>query len=384
MWKSAPFSLTSGDSRTQKHDLPSQVSPPLPECLLALNERPDTRLDTVRMAISRKNATGPHGKSAPSCASGPDTKGLHEVLRHLAGMRNIVQAIRNLALVDVPVLIEGETGTEIDFVAHEIHNLSSRRAHPFILASCAGITESGSASQFWGSENRTSIAQVQDNLSVFEQAQGGTVFLEEVHDIPFRQQAQLARMIRTHEITLAGQAQPRRVNVRLICGTRFNLVQEAAAGGFNSDLLYKIRVGQIRLPPLRERPIDIFPLTQFYLRQCPLRPDRPLPSLSDEATGAMLAYPWPGNLTELQSAIEFAALRCKGSTIIADDLPDEILAVAKGVKPTAGDPVQTERKRLQAAMQAAKGNRTLAARILGISRATLYRRLKYLGIATRR
>lgn len=335
------------------------------------------------MVTPERNAARLHAGMNAHRAVLPETAGLDVLLRDLPGMQAVLQTIRGVATVDVPVLIEGETGTGVDFAAHELHTLSPRHLHPFIMVPCSGVPEAGLASQFWGHERRPAGEPPEQHPGLFESAEGGTVFLEEVRDLPHSLQIQLARMLKTHEITPIGGSQPRRVNVRLICATRFNLVQEAAADRFHPDLLYKIRVAQIRLPPLRERLVDIPPLTTFYLRQCRLMPDRLLPGLSDEAMGILLGYSWPGNMMELQNAIEFAVLRCAGSMITATDLPVEICSSGKTNTSFAADTVQSEKDRFQAAMAAAKGNRTLAARLLGISRATLYRRLRGLGFAVR-
>ena len=333
------------------------------------------------MAMPEENATCPPDGMDAFHSVLPEPAGLEALLRNLPGMQPVMQTIRDLAMVDVPVLIEGEAGAGVDFVGHEVHILSPRRLQPFMIVSCSGVPESSLASQIWGYDRGSGTRAMEEHPGLFELADGGTVFFDEIHDLPYSLQIQLARMMKTCEVTRIGQTQPRPVNVRLICATKHNLVREAAEGRFHPDLLYKVRVTQVRLPPLRERLVDIAPLSAHYLRQCRLRPDKPLPGLGDEAMGILLAYSWPGNMTELQSAIEFAALRCTGRTITAEDLPQEIRATA--ATPFTAGPGQSERDRFQAAMDAAKGNRTLAARLLGISRATLYRRLKELGIATR-
>ncbi|HOW69734.1 MAG TPA: sigma 54-interacting transcriptional regulator [Phycisphaerae bacterium] len=323
----------------------------------------------------------PLGGSNPGLAGVPETGELDDVLRSLPGMQTVIQTIRDLAGLEVPVLIQGEPGAGVDFVAREIHSLSQRRLRPFSVVSCAGVSESNLASQLWGYDKGAFPGATVDHLGLFELADGGTVSFEEVRDIPFGLQIQLARLIRTGEIARIAQSQSRRVNVRLIFGTEFNLVQETASGRVYADLLYRIRVAQIQLPPLRERLGDVAPLATFCLHQSRLLPDKPLPNLSDEAMGVLLRYSWPGNMTELQSTIQFAALRCRGSTITAADLPREI-RVTRGT-PRPPSPAKEEKERFRAAMGAAKGNRTLAARLLGISRATLYRRLKELGVGTR-
>ncbi len=325
--------------------------------------------------------TGPRaGGCSDVMRSGPaDADNADELLRGLPGMRAVMAAIRDLARLDVPVLIEGEPGTGVEFVAQEIHRLSPRSSGPFYTVSCAAMAEPTLRSQLWGYARGAFADTVEDRPGVFELAEGGTVFIEEVRDIPGSLQVLLARMLKTHAVTRLGESVPRHVNARLICATQYNLIQEAAEGRVALDLLYKIRVAQISVAPLRERRVDIPLLTAFHLRKSRLMPEKPIPGVSDEAMRLLLDYSWPGNLTELQSAIEFAALRCAGPALAPADLPAEI--VSPGLTgPLSARPGQTEKDRYLAAMAAAKGNRTVAARLLGVSRATLYRRLKELKI----
>ncbi len=335
------------------------------------------------MANSDENATPfPSGTDRlRSDLSG--TGELNDLLRGLPGMQSVMESIRNLAGVDVPVLIEGEPGTAVDFVAQEIHGLSPRRHQPFIVVPWAALPESALANRFFGYEPRAVTSATESQAGLFESADGGTVFFEEIRDVPYGFQIQLARVLKTQEINRIGHSRPQRVSIRFICATRFNLVHAVAEGRFHDDLLYRIRVAHISLPPLREQLIDIPSITAFHLRQCRLLPDKPPPVLSDEAMGMLLGYQWPGNMTELQSVIESAALRCVGSVITPADFPQEIRTSGMVCTAPCSGAVQTPKGRFQAAMAASRGNRTLAARLLGISRATLYRRLKEFGIPVR-
>ncbi len=341
-----------------------------------------TTRGTGQMATREANAGHLDGSGGDRGTPPSEASGLNDLLRSLPGMRRIVERIRNLAELDVPILIEGEPGTGVEFVAQEIHVLSHRRDQPFVSIPCVAVPELTLATQLWGYGRGFTATTTEDHPGLLESADGGTVFFDEIRDVPHNLQVRLTRMMKTHEITRLGQSQSRRVNVRVICATKFNLMQEAAEGHFLADLLYLIRVAQIRVPPLRERAVDVPPLIAFFLAQSRRLPDKPSASLSDEAMRMLLAYSWPGNIAELQSAIEFAALSCTGRTIASGDLPLEIRAF--GTKVTLPvSPEQTEKDRFLAAIGAASGNRTRAARMLGISRATLYRRLKDLGIPTR-
>lgn len=287
-----------------------------------------------------------------------------------------MERVRALAGLDVPILIEGEAGTGVEFVAREIHALSPRRGERFVAISCIGVPHAALNGLLLG--HAPLKDEPEDRPGLFESAEGGTVFIEEICDVPLDLQLKLVRMLNTREVNRIGDSRPRRVNVRLICGTHFDLNRAAGEGRLRPDLLYKIRVAQVRLPALRERVEDLPPLIAYFLHESRLIPDHPPPSLSDEAMGLLLAHDWPGNMLELQSAIEYAVLHCGGALISKAGLPPEL----RGSGPRSS-PEQSERARFETALRTARNNRTQAARLLGISRATLYRRLKELGITER-
>jgi DNA-binding NtrC family response regulator len=186
-------------------------------------------------------------------------------------------------------------------------------------------------------------------------------------------------MLQEREIIRLGEARPRRIDVRIVAATHRNLQKEVDKGTFRADLLYRIRVARIDLPGLRERRQDIPLLTGAFLARCRMEMDKPVQEVSHEAMRRLLDYAWPGNVRELKSAIEFAVIRCRGAVILAEDLPPELLPGA-ALRVDVHEGPYDDKQRLLAALEQVRGNRTAAARLLGMSRATFYRRLAHLDI----
>jgi DNA-binding NtrC family response regulator len=278
------------------------------------------------------------------------------------------------------VLIEGETGTGKELVARAIHFSSRRKHNPFIALNCAGLTDSLLGSQLFGHRRGAFTGAVEDHKGLFQAADGGTLFLDEVGDIPANVQTSLLRVLQEREVVRLGDSKPLKVDVRVLAATHHNLVDDVARGTFRSDLLYRIRVVRIHLPPLHQRREDIPLLVSHFLGQCGAATGKHVGGISTDAMGILLTYRWPGNVRELKSAVEYGIVRSKGPVIEATDLPAEIIdgATSPGTLPEAAG--ADERQRLLAALAAAKGNRVAAARLLGMSRATLYRRLAELNI----
>jgi PAS domain S-box-containing protein len=296
-----------------------------------------------------------------------------------APMLRVYQQIRDIAAVDSTVLIEGETGTGKELAARAIHTASRRKDQPFVAVNCAGLTDSLLTSQLFGHKRGAFTGALEDHKGVFEAAHRGTIFLDEIGDIPVNVQIALLRVLQEREIVRLGESTPRKIDVRILAATHHNLADEAAKGTFRSDLLYRIRVARIHLPPLRERREDIPLLAGSFLGQCAAASGKRVEGFTPEAMAILLAYDWPGNVRELRSAVEFAVIHCKGPILEAGDIPKEVLEGADAdhvLSDASDDPAQ----RILAALEAAKGNRLAAARLLGISRATLYRRLAELNI----
>ncbi len=306
----------------------------------------------------------------------------HDLLGKSKAMQLVYQQIRDVARVDSTVLIEGETGTGKELVARAIHASSHRKNKPFIAVNCAGLTESLLSSQLFGHKRGAFTGAIEDHQGLLEAANGGTLLLDEIGDIPITVQNQLLRVLQEREITRLGESRPRKIDVRVLAATHRSLSEEAAKGSFRSDLFYRIRVARISLPPLRARREDIPLLAASFLAQFSAASGKRVTELSHDALRLLADYHWPGNVRELRSAIEFAVIRCRGAVIQPDDLPPEILQPADFENVIPGDPLIDDKARFLQALERSRGNRALAARLLGISRATLYRRLADLKISS--
>ncbi len=294
-------------------------------------------------------------------------------------MQLVHQQIREIAAVDATVVIEGDTGTGKELVARAIHLASHRRNDPLVALNCAGLTDSLLGSQLFGHTRGAFTGAIADHKGLFEAANGGTLFLDEIGDIPLNMQTALLRVLQEGEIVRLGESRPRKIDVRVLTATHHNLSDDAAKGTFRADLLYRIRVARIQLPPLRERREDIPLLARLFLAQVRTTNRQTVPEVGVDAMRLLLTYPWPGNVRELKSAMTFATIRCTGPVIEPSHLPEEIRGSAALRAAPAGS-ATTDRPRILAALHVANGNRPAAARLLGISRATLYRRLAALGI----
>jgi PAS domain S-box-containing protein len=296
-------------------------------------------------------------------------------------MRQVFQTIRDVATVDSTVLIEGETGTGKELVARAIHQLSRRCGGPFVAINCAGLSDELAASQLFGHRRGSFTGAVNDQQGLFEAAEGGTLFLDEIGDLSLRVQTALLRVLEENAVLPLGESSPRPVDVRVLTATHRDLVREAAEQRFRQDLLYRIRVARVSLPALRTRREDIPILARAFLAEHRAATGKQVDAVSDDAMAVMVEYEWPGNVRELRNALEYAVVRARGSILQAEDLPPELFEqrTDAGESDSGLDEID-EIDRLRAALKRARGNRTRAAALLGISRATLYRRLRELGI----
>lgn len=301
-----------------------------------------------------------------------------------AVMRMVYRQIREVATVDSTVILEGETGTGKELASRAIHDLSARKGKPYLAVNCAGLTESLLASQLFGHRRGAFTGAVADQTGLFEAASGGTLLLDEIGDIPPSVQASLLRVLQEGEIVRVGDSRPRRIDVRVVAATHRDLDAEVVAGRFRRDLYYRIRVARIRIPALRERRDDIPLLVSWFLAQARATGRSRVDEVSHGAMDLLLAHPWPGNVRELRGVVENAALAARGPVIEVADLPAEFLASTPDPLVTSalaeGGLDSRERRHVELALERTEGNRSAAARLLGISRKTLYRRLDEFGL----
>ncbi len=301
-------------------------------------------------------------------------------------MKRAFQIIRNVAETDTTVLVRGESGTGKELVARALHAESHRREGPLVAVNCAALTPSLIESELFGHEKGafTGAASTRDGL--FAQADTGTLFLDEVAELPLDVQAKLLRVLEERVFTRVGASTATSVDIRVIAATHRALRQEVKRGRFREDLMYRLRVVPIFLPPLRERPGDVELLLRRFLDEFNGRGPRHASSIAPDAMRALLDHSWPGNVRELRNVVEYAFAVGRGSELLLEELPPELRerTAEKAVTgPAAVAPASVgaeEATRILTALEAAGGNIGEAATMLGMSRPTLWRKRKKLGI----
>jgi two-component system response regulator HydG len=303
------------------------------------------------------------------------------------GMRDVVSVLERVAPADVPLLVEGESGTGKDVIARAIHGMSRRAGGPYVALNMSAIPENLAESELFGHEKGAFTGADQARAGFFGEAEGGTLFLDEIGTMPLTLQAKMLRVLQDGDYIPVGSRKTRKANVRLVCATNEDMKKAVAEGRFREDLYYRIRVVPLRLPPLRERREDIPALADHFLgRFARLRPELPSLALAPEARDALCAHRWPGNVRELEHALERAVVLAEGPVIREEDLPETVRAAPTSPDAAAdADPGEAgfslkravrnvEQKVVRAALERTGGNRTRAAELLGISyRALLYK-----------
>jgi transcriptional regulator with GAF, ATPase, and Fis domain len=312
-------------------------------------------------------------------------------------MTRIFRLVENLQASDVTVLLTGESGTGKEVLARAIHAHSNRRNGPFVAVNCAALPGELLEAELFGHVRGAFTGAVRDRAGRFELASDGTLFLDEVGDVPLHLQVKLLRVLQEKTFERVGESRPRTSNARIVAATNKDLRRAVESGAFREDLYYRLRVFPVELPPLRERREDIEPLASSLLGRVGGRHGRAL-RFSPDALRTILAYPWPGNVRELENALEYAVTVAKGHTLVPEDLPPEVLAggevrAAPAAEPRAIGPAHPravpqpaaaraadEAPRIRAALEANKWNRADAASALGMSRTTLWRKMRELGL----
>lgn len=301
-------------------------------------------------------------------------------------MEELFGLLERVARADVSVLVRGETGTGKELVARAIHELSPRQGKAFRAVNCASFNSELLASELFGHVRGAFTGAVKDRRGLFALADGGSVFLDEIAEIPLEVQARLLRVLQEQRFVPVGGTDAVKVDVRLISATHKALRREVEEGRFREDLMYRVRVVPIFLPPLVERAGDIELLVWHFIEEFNAREGMPrrIEGLSEEAFEALQSYRWPGNVRELRNVIEYAFVVGEGEVLAYGDLPPELRGEgpvdSREVDRGGGESGRSERQEIVAALRAAGGSREEAAIALGISRTTLWRRMKEYGI----
>ena len=313
---------------------------------------------------------------------------LHNLLGKSRRMQKIYSLIEALADVESTVLITGESGTGKELVAEALHSLGARREKPLVKVNCSALTESLLESELFGHVKGAFTGAVREKVGRFQKADGGTIFLDEIGDLSPRFQATLLRVLQEKQFERVGDSTPVRVDVRVVVATNKDLPEKVRRGEFREDLLYRLRVVEVALPPLRERREDIPLLVEHFLREFNRIINKEIVAVSADVERIFLDYSWPGNIRELEHALEHAFVLCDQNTITVDYLPSHVRE-ASPIQKDPPTPVsyygRTDDARPQAILQALEKtawNKQRAARLLGIDRKTLYRNLSKYRIAT--
>jgi DNA-binding NtrC family response regulator len=315
--------------------------------------------------------------------------GLENLIGNSPAMNEVFDIIRQVAPSRATVLIQGESGTGKELVARAIHNLSGRPKQKFVAVHCAALSPQLLESELFGHERGAFTGAIERRIGRFEQANGGTLFLDEIGEIDGNLQVKLLRVLgEDRSFERVGGNVPIKTDVRLVAATNKNLEKMVAEGKFRDDLFYRLNVVQITLPPLRERKEDIPLLVSSFLKQFAKENAKPVRELTGEASEAILAYDWPGNVRELRTMLEHGVVMATGAKIGLRDFPHTLRQVGgkAAAKWSARPPEgylnlhESEHRLIMRALDESKGNRTEAAKRLGISRRTLHRRLKELNI----
>ncbi len=336
--------------------------------------------DNAKLLATLEEACMKYRKIAgkePIVASAPMMRwGESEAMQQLRAM------MEKVAPTDATVLITGENGTGKDVLANEIHRLSNRANKPMVGVDIGAITDTLFESEMFGHVKGAFTDAHADHIGKFEQANGTTLFLDEIGNVPLAQQAKLLRVIQNRSITKVGDTKSIPINIRLICATNMDLATMVKEGRFREDLFYRINTVTLHLPPLRERPDEIVTLAELFVKQYAEKYHRKAQGLSDEALNLLKRCRWSGNIRELQGCIEKAVIYSETELVRAADLQLRASELMEEATPKTQNQTleSAEEQVIRNAMKTYNGNLTLVAKALKISRPTLYRRLKEYGI----
>jgi two-component system response regulator HydG len=311
----------------------------------------------------------------------------HGIIGTSRAMQKVFDLIANAARSDAPVIIFGESGTGKELVANAIHKISDRSQEPCVKVNCAALTESLLESELFGHVKGAYTGAIKNRAGRFESAHGGSIFLDEIGDLPLTTQVKLLRVLEEKTIERVGESLPIPVDVRIISATNRDLRKLIAKRKFREDFYFRINVIPIQLPPLRERIEDIPLLAESVFRTIRMKSGKNVTAISNETMSALMNYSWPGNVRELKSAFECACVTCQGMTIQPSHLPPNILKEKKKDIPARRSAVnrdEIKKFELIEVLEKTGGNQSQAANLLGVTRVTVWNRMKRYGIRSKK
>lgn len=312
------------------------------------------------------------------------TYSFDSVLGDSKALKDAVSLARKVSGTDVPVLLTGETGTGKKVFAQAIHYNSKRAKQNFVAVNCSSFSKELLESEMFGHKAGSFTGALKDKKGLFEEADNGTIFLDEIGEMAFELQAKLLRILETGEYIKIGDTKPTRVNVRVVAATNRNLPEEITAGRFREDLFYRLSVFQIHLPPLRERAGDVRILAKAFVKDFSVRLARPVTEITPAFLEALEQQPWKGNIRELRNVIERSLIVCESERLDVADLPLDIQNThyeqSDETTPGSFELSAMERRHIARVLEYTKGNKTEAARLLKIGLTTLYRKIEEYGV----
>ena len=312
------------------------------------------------------------------------TYSFDSVLGDSKALKDAVSLAQKVSGTDVPVLLTGETGTGKEVFAQAIHYNSKRAKQNFVAVNCSSFSKELLESEMFGHKAGSFTGALKDKKGLFEEADNGTIFLDEIGEMAFELQAKLLRILETGEYIKIGDTKPTRVNVRVVAATNRNLPEEITAGRFREDLFYRLSVFQIHLPPLRERAGDVRILAKAFVKNFSVRLARPVTEITPAFLEALEQQPWKGNIRELRNVIERSLIVCESERLDVADLPLDIQNThyeqSDETTPGSFELSAMERRHIARVLEYTKGNKTEAARLLKIGLTTLYRKIEEYGV----
>ncbi|WP_281670920.1 sigma-54-dependent transcriptional regulator [Rikenella microfusus] len=305
------------------------------------------------------------------------------VLGNSPAIREAIELARKVAATDATVLVTGETGTGKEVFAQAIHQNSARAKRSFVAVNCSAFSKELLESELFGHRAGAFTGAVKDKKGLFEEASGGTIFLDEIGEMAFDLQAKLLRVIESGEFIKVGETRPTKVDVRIVAATNRDLKQEIAEGRFREDLYYRLSVFRIHLPPLRERPEDIEAYVRMFAGRFGMKMGRRVEYIEPEYLERLRLHGWPGNVRELRNVVERSLIMAEGTVLRAADLPLEMQRSDASGRPAGGealDLASVEREHIARVLRRTGGNKTRTAALLGIGLTTLYRKIEEYGL----